>query len=95
MVVDSEGIGIESAVAGGQFSAGSIGEATKEFKIFDKVNHRILIIPGMAARLSGALEDEADCFVVVGPRDSSGIGKYMQEQWNPEEFMKIYEDLKE
>ncbi len=95
LVVDSEGIGIESAVAGGQFSAGSIAEATKEFKAFDKVNHRILIIPGMAARLSGALEDEADCFVVVGPRDSSGIGKYMQEQWNPEEFMKIYEDLKE
>jgi len=95
LVVDSEGIGIESAVAGGQFSAGSIAEATKEFKAFDKVNHRILIIPGMAARLSGALEDEADCFVVVGPRDSSGIGKYMQEQWKPEEFMKIYEDLKE
>ena len=95
LVVDSEGIGIESAVAGGQFSAGSIAEATKEFKAFEKVNHRILIIPGMAARLSGALEDEADCFVVVGPRDSSGIGKYMQEQWKPEEFMKIYEDLKE
>jgi len=95
LVVDSEGIGIESAVAGGQFSAGSIAGAVKEFKAFDKVNHRILIIPGMAARLSGALEDEADAFVVVGPRDSSGIGKYMQEQWNPEEFMKIYEDLKE
>ena len=95
LVVDSEGIGIESAVAGGQFSAGSIAEATKEFKAFDKVNHRILIIPGMAARLSGALEDEADCFVVVGPRDSSGIGKYIQEQWKPEEFMATYEDLKE
>ncbi len=95
LVVDSEGIGIESAVAGGQFSAGAIAEAVKEFKAFDKVNHRILIIPGMAARLSGALEDEADAFVVVGPRDSSGIGKYMQEQWKPEEFMEIYEDLKE
>ncbi len=95
LVVDSEGIGIESAVAGGQFSAGSIAEAAKEFSAFDKVDHRILIIPGMAARLSGALEDEADAFVVVGPRDSSGIGKYIQEQWKPEEFMKIYEDLKE
>lgn len=95
LVVDSEGIGIESAVAGGQFSAGAIAEAVKEFKAFEKVNHRILIIPGMAARLSGALEDEADCFVVVGPRDSSGIGKYMQEQWKPEEFMEQYEDLKE
>ncbi len=95
LVVDSEGIGIESAVAGGQFSAGSIAEATKEFGAFDKVDHRILIIPGMAARLSGALEDEADAYVVVGPRDSSGIGKYMTELWKPEEFMKTYEDLKE
>jgi len=95
LVVDSEGIGIESAVAGGQFSAGSIAEAVKEFGAFDKVDHRVLIIPGMAARLSGALEDEADAYVVVGPRDSSGIGKYMTELWKPLEFMKIYEDLKE
>ncbi|MBA7529990.1 Corrinoid/iron-sulfur protein large subunit [subsurface metagenome] len=95
LVVDSEGIGIESAVAGGQFNAGSIAETVKEFKMFEKVNHRILIIPGMAARLSGALEDEADAFVVVGPRDSSGIGKYIKEQWNPEEFMKQYEEMKE
>jgi len=95
LVVDSEGIGIESAVAGGQFSAGSIAEAVKEFGAFEKVDHRILILPGMAARLSGALEDEADAYVVVGPRDSSGIGKYMNELWKPEEFMKIYEDLKE
>ncbi|NHJ19924.1 MAG: acetyl-CoA decarbonylase/synthase complex subunit gamma [Candidatus Lokiarchaeota archaeon] len=95
LVVDSEGIGIESAVAGGQFSAGAIAEAVKEFGVFDKVKHRILIIPGMAARLSGALEDEADAYVVVGPRDSSGIGKYMKEQWKPEEFMKIYKEMKE
>ena len=95
LVVDSEGIGIESAVAGGQFSAGSLAEAVKEFKIFDKVKHRILIIPGMAARLSGALEDEADAFVLVGPRDSSGIGNFIKEQWKPEEYMKQYEELKE
>ena len=95
LVVDSEGIGIESAVAGGQFNAGSIAEAVKEYGAFEKVDHRILIIPGMAARLSGALEDEADAWVVVGPRDSSGIGKYMNELWKPEEFMKQYEDLKE
>ncbi len=90
LVVDSEGIGIESAVAGGQFNAGSIAEAANEFKVFDKVKHRILIIPGMSARLSGALEDEADCVVIVGPRDSSGISKYMDTQWDPEKFMKEY-----
>lgn len=91
LVADTEGIGIESAVAGGQFNAGGIAEAAKEFKAFDNVKHRILVIPGMAARLSGALEDEADAFVVVGPRDSSGIPKFMETQWKPEEFMKEYE----
>ena len=91
LVVDTEGIGIESAVAGGQFSAGGIAEAVKEFKVFDNVKHRVLVLPGMAARLSGALEDEADAFVVVGPRDSSGILKFMDTQWKPEEFMKEYE----
>ena len=91
LVVDTEGIGIESAVAGGQFNAGGIAEAVKEFNTFDKVKHRILVIPGMAARLSGALEDEANAFVVVGPRDSSGIPKFMEVQWKPNEFMKEYE----
>ena len=92
LVVDSEGIGIESSVAGGQFNASSIAEAASEFKVFDKVKHRILILPGMAARLSGALEDEANCYVVVGPRDSSGISKYMETLWKPEEFMKDFEE---
>ena len=91
LIVDTEGIGIESAVAGGQFNAGGIAEAVKEFKVFDSVKHRVLVIPGMAARLSGALEDEADAYVVVGPRDSSGISKYIETQWKPEEFMKEYE----
>ena len=91
LVVDTEGIGIESAVAGGQFNAGGIAEAVKEFNAFDKVKHRILVLPGMAARLSGALEDEANAFVVVGPRDSSGIPKFLETQWKPEEFMKEYD----
>ncbi|MBA7522353.1 Corrinoid/iron-sulfur protein large subunit [subsurface metagenome] len=92
LVIDSEGIGIESGVAGGQFNAEKIAETVSEFNAFDKVKHRILIIPGMAARLMGALEDSADCFVVVGPRDSSGIGKFMEKQWNPDEYMKEYNE---
>ena len=90
LVVDSEGIGIESAVAGGQFNATAIAEAVNEFKAFDSVKHRILIIPGMAARLSGALEDEANAYVIVGPRDSSGIPKFMDTLWKPEEYMKEF-----
>lgn len=94
LVVNTEGIGIESAVAGGQFNAGATAEAAKEFGAFDKVKHRILVLPGMAARLSGALEDEADCVVMVGPRDSSGIPKFLETQWKPEESMKEYAERK-
>ncbi len=92
LVVDSEGIGIESAVAGGQFNATAIAEASTEYKAFDKVKHRILVIPGMAARLSGALEDEANCYVVVGPRDSSGIPKFVEDLWTPEKYMKEFNE---
>jgi acetyl-CoA decarbonylase/synthase complex subunit gamma len=95
LVVNSEGIGIESGVAGGQFNATAIADAVNEYKAFEAVKHRILIIPGMAARLSGALEEEADAYVVVGPRDSSGIKKFMDTQWDPEKFMKEYAERKE
>jgi acetyl-CoA decarbonylase/synthase complex subunit gamma len=92
LAVDTGGIGVESAVAGGQFSSTAIAEAIEEHKPFEKVNHRIVIIPGMAARLSGALEDEANCYVVVGPRDSSGIPKYVKELWDPEKYMQEFND---
>ena len=92
LVVDTEGLGIEAGVAGGQLSADKVAEEMKKQKIFDKVDHRILVIPGMAARLSGAIEDEANCYVVVGPGDSSGIQKFVAERWTPDEFMKEYQE---
>jgi len=90
LVVDTNGIGVESAVVGGQFNASKIAEAIQEYKVFDNVDHRIILIPGMAARYSGALEDEANCYVCVGPRDSSGIPKWVQEKWTPEAYMEEF-----
>jgi len=92
LCVDTGGIGVESAVAGGQFSSSAIAEAIEKFNPFEKVNHRIVVIPGMAARLSGAAEDEADCVVIVGPRDSSGISDFMKTRWNPEKDMEEYRE---
>ena len=91
-MVDSDGLGIEAGVAGGQLNAEKVADAIKEQKVFDKVNHRILVIPGMSTRLSGAIEDNANCYVVVGPRDSSGIQKFMETGWKPDEFMKEYQE---
>jgi len=81
MVIDSGGISVESSVAGRQLTAEKVAEALKETGIADKVKHRKLIIPGRAARLSGEIEELSGWEVMVGPLDSSGIPKFLQEKW--------------
>jgi acetyl-CoA decarbonylase/synthase complex subunit gamma len=91
IVADTEGISVESAVAGRYLTAESIAEAVKKSGVAEKVKHKYLIIPGMAARLSGETEDELkavglpDWHVIVGPRDSSGIAKLLEQKWPPNE----------
>jgi acetyl-CoA decarbonylase/synthase complex subunit gamma len=91
IVADTEGISVESAVAGRYLTAEKIAEAVKNSGIAEKIKHRHLIIPGMAARLSGETEDElknvglSGWHVMVGPRDSSGIAKFLEEKWPPKE----------
>ena len=77
LVVDTEGLSIQSAVAGRKLTADIIAEAMKEYDVESKVNHKILISPGMAARLSGETEEATGWTVKVGPKDSSGIGSYI------------------
>ncbi len=91
IVVDSEGISVEAAVAGRYLTAETIAEAVKSSGVAEKVKHKSLILPGMAARLSGETEEELknvglpDWRVIVGPRDSSGIAKLLKEKWPPKE----------
>jgi len=91
IVVDTEGISVESAVAGRYLTAEVIAEAVKNSGVAEKVKHRYLILPGMAARLSGETEDELKNVglpgwrVIVGTRDSSGIAKLLEEKWPPKE----------
>jgi len=81
LVVDSEGTAIDSGVAGRKLTAETVADAIKESKIEEKVKHRKLIIPGKAARISGEIEGSSNWDVLVGPRDSSGIPKFLQEKW--------------
>lgn len=82
LVADTEGLSVESAVAGRKLTADRIAEALKESKMEDKVKHRKLIIPGRASRLSGEIEELTGWTVLVGPLDSSGIPKFLQERWS-------------
>ncbi|KPV65071.1 MAG: Acetyl-CoA decarbonylase/synthase complex subunit gamma 1 [Candidatus Bathyarchaeota archaeon BA1] len=81
IVVDTEGIAVDSAVAGRKLTADKVAEAIKETKAGERVKHRKLIIPGKAARLSGEIEELTGWEVLVGPRDSSDIPKLLQEKW--------------
>jgi acetyl-CoA decarbonylase/synthase complex subunit gamma len=81
LVVDTEGLSVESAVAGRKLTADKVAESLKETEVEKKVSHKTLIIPGRAARISGELEELSGWSVLVGPMDSSGIPKFIQEKW--------------
>jgi len=81
MVVDTEGLAVDSSVAGRKLTAEKIAETIKQVKAEEKVKHRKLIIPGKAARLSGEIQELSGWEVLVGPRDSSEIPKFLQEKW--------------
>jgi len=81
IVVDTEGLAVDSSVAGRKLTAEKVAETIKTVKAEEKVKHRKLIIPGKAARLSGEIQELSGWEVLVGPRDSSEIPKFLQEKW--------------
>lgn len=81
LVVDSEGTAIDSGVAGRKLTAETVADAIEESKLEEKVKHRKLIIPGKAARISGEIQELSNWEVLVGPRDSSGIPKFLRDKW--------------
>jgi acetyl-CoA decarbonylase/synthase complex subunit gamma len=83
IVVETEGSAIDSGVAGRKLTAERVADALKASGVEGKVKHRKLIIPGKASRISGEIEELSGWKVMVGPRDSSEIPKYLIEKWQP------------
>jgi acetyl-CoA decarbonylase/synthase complex subunit gamma len=81
VVIDTGGLSVESAVAGRNLTPDSIATALKEYNVGSLVNHTTLIIPGLAARISGDTEEVTGWRVLVGPKDSSGIPHYLRDRW--------------
>jgi acetyl-CoA decarbonylase/synthase complex subunit gamma len=83
MVVDADGLGVEAAVAGGQLTADMIKDTVASYDAEKKVTHKTMVIPGLAARISGETEDATGWSVLVGPRDSGRIPGWMIDNWPP------------
>jgi acetyl-CoA decarbonylase/synthase complex subunit gamma len=81
IVVDTEGIAVDSAVAGRKLTPEKVADAIKRSKVETKIKHRKLIIPGKAACLSSEIEELSGWQVLIGPKDSSDIPKFLREKW--------------
>jgi len=80
LVVNTKGLAVEPAMAGGKLVSSIVKDVVDSSKIEEKVKHRTLIIPGMAARIKGDIEDEIKWDVIVGPMDSSRIPAFLDKQ---------------
>ncbi|MBW6518918.1 MAG: acetyl-CoA decarbonylase/synthase complex subunit gamma [ANME-2 cluster archaeon] len=85
LAADTDGLGVEAAVAGGQLTGKKINDEFKksDFDFSEKTSHNTIILPGLGARLQGDLEDATGLKVMVGPQDSGQIPPWMDKNWPP------------
>ncbi|VVB95796.1 Acetyl-CoA decarbonylase/synthase complex subunit gamma 1 [uncultured archaeon] len=83
--VDTDGIGVEASVAGGQLTAAKIKDNFQKagFDFKEKTSHNTIVLPGLAARLQGDVEDVTGLRVMIGPPDSGRIPGWMEKNWPP------------
>jgi acetyl-CoA decarbonylase/synthase, CODH/ACS complex subunit gamma len=81
VIADAEGLSVLTAWAAGKFTGESIAKTIKTGGIADKVDRKVLTLPGMVATLSGELEEELpDWKITVGPREAVDIQPYLKSQ---------------
>jgi acetyl-CoA decarbonylase/synthase complex subunit gamma len=81
LVVDTEGTSVLTAYSGDKLNEKVVGDAMAKNNVDSLVKHRKLIIPGYVAVMSGKLEEATGWEIMVGPRESSMLPKYLQEVW--------------
>ena len=85
LAVNTGGLGVEAAVAGGQLTADVIKKDFEEaqFHFEEQTNHQTLVLPGLAARLQSDVEKAMNVTALVGPMDSGRLAKWLEENWPP------------
>lgn len=81
LVVDTEGMSVLTAWAADKFNEKVISSWMERENLKRLVNHRRLIIPGYVAVLSGKLEEVTGWEIIVGPKEASGIPKFLKQIW--------------
>jgi len=81
LCVDTEGTSVLTAYSGDKLNEKTVAKAMHDADVESKVKHRKLIIPGYVAVMSGKLEEETGWEILVGPRESNVIPRYLKEVW--------------
>ena len=81
LVVDTEGTSVLTAYSGDKLNEKIVADAMAKNNVESLVKHRKLIIPGYVAVMSGKLEEATSWEIMVGPRESSMLPKYLKEVW--------------
>lgn len=78
LIVDTEGTSVLTAWAADKFNEKTIAAALEKYRVAEEVDHKNLILPGYVAVLSGKLEEESGWNILVGPKEASGIPKFLK-----------------
>ena len=83
LAVDTEGTSVLTAWAADKFGAEQIKQAMVKTQALEKLDdaYRRPVIPGFVAAISGELEEELGCKVIVGPKEASGIAGFLKNEW--------------
>jgi len=83
LAVDTEGTSVLTAWAADKFGAEHVAAALKKTGVLEQLDeaYRKPVIPGLVAVISGELEEEGGCGVIVGPKEASAIPQFLKNEW--------------
>ena len=81
LAVDTEGTSVLTAWAADKFNPEEITTALTKAGLAEALSHKKVVIPGHVAVIASQLGEESGWDVRVGPKEASGIGPYLKNEW--------------
>ncbi len=83
LTVDTQGTSVLTAWAADEFGPEQIKDAFAKCGVLDQLaeGYRKPVIPGLVAVISGELSEELGQEVIVGPKEASGIPRFLKNEW--------------
>jgi len=77
-VVDTEGLSVLTAYSAGKLTSESVKNALQSTGALERSKKGTLVIPGMVARMAVKLNEATGLQIIVGPKESSGLPKFLR-----------------